>query len=60
VQPGIRVPDIFRDAFAGCKIAIFVSGEFRHADSHCVAPFVAEREQKVLIYQWLLRDKHNW
>jgi hypothetical protein len=44
----------------GYKIAIFGSGEFRHTDRHCVAPFVAEREQKEPAYQRLQRHKHKW
>ena len=59
MQPRVRVPDICRDALAGNEIAILGSGEFRHSDRHCVAPFVAEREQKELTYQRLLRHKHK-
>ena len=60
VKARIGRPDICRDTFTGNKIAILGSGKFRHGDRHCVAPFVAEREQKEATYQRLLRDKHKW
>ena len=45
---------------AGGEIAIRRPGEFCHTDRHCVAPFVAEREQKEPTYQRLLGHKHKW
>src|SRR5215211_5022956 len=60
VKPRVSLPHIFGDTFSRYKIAILGSGEFRHSDRHCVAPFVAEREEKEPVYQRLLRNKRNW
>jgi hypothetical protein len=57
IKPCVRVPHVPRNTLAGDKIAVLGSGEFCHADRHCVAPFVAERERKE---QRLLRHKHKW